>query len=56
MPRTCSVCTAPSRNDVDRALAEGASFRNIARRFGTTASSVYRHNAHTARTPDPVPE
>lgn len=43
MPRSCSVCSHPSRDEVDAALVEGDSFRNVAKRFGTSSSAMFRH-------------
>ena len=34
MPRTGLACSSPERKEIDRALARGESFRNIAKRFG----------------------
>ena len=50
MPMTCKVCGNKKRLEIDRALLEGQSLRDIARRTGTTASSLQRHKAdHLAR-------
>jgi len=50
MPMTCRVCGHKKRLEIDRALLEGQSLRDIARRTGTTASSLQRHKAeHLAR-------
>src|SRR5215467_10442490 len=50
MPMTCKVCGHKKRLEIDRALLEGQSLRVIARRTGTTASSLQRHKAeHLAR-------
>jgi hypothetical protein len=47
---TCKVCGHKKRLEIDRALLEGQSLRDIARRTGTTASSLQRHKAdHLAR-------
>ena len=43
MPMTCRVCGHKKRLEIDRALLEGQSLRDIARRTGTTASSLQRH-------------
>ena len=45
MPMTCRVCGHRKRLEIDRALLEGQSLRDIARRTGTTASSLQRHKA-----------
>ncbi len=51
MPRTCTICNHEERTDIDKALVDGESFRNITRRFGTkkkiTISALKRHkDAH----------
>lgn len=43
MPRVCSICTHPERPAIDMALVNGAAFRNIAARFGTSATALVRH-------------
>jgi len=42
---TCRVCGHRKRLEIDRALIEGKSLRDIARQTGTTASSLQRHKA-----------
>ena len=49
MPMTCRVCGHKKRLEIDRALIEGQSLRDIARRTGTTASSLQRHKADHLR-------
>src|SRR5215469_191686 len=50
MPMTCKVCGHKKRLEIDRALIEGQSLRDIAKRTGTTASSLQPHKAeHLAR-------
>ena len=47
MPKPCSLCASPRRDEIDAALVEGRdSFRNIAERFGTSPQTVLRHKAH----------
>jgi hypothetical protein len=43
MPRTCTVCTHEDRAGVDSALLSGESFRNIAKRYGTSTTVLHRH-------------
>jgi hypothetical protein len=43
MPRTCSVCRNPKLNEINTALLENESYRNIAKRFEASASAVFRH-------------
>jgi transposase-like protein len=46
MPRTCTICNHPRRDAIDLALLAGESFRNIAQRFGTSATALHRHKDH----------
>jgi len=46
MPRPCSICTHPKREAIETALSEGGSFRNVAARFGTSATALHRHRKH----------
>jgi transposase-like protein len=43
MPRRCTVCDHPERHGIDEALVTGAPYRSVAKRFGLSESSVYRH-------------
>ena len=43
MPQTCSICRNPQRDAIDAALIAGEALRSIAKRFGTSASAVFRH-------------
>ena len=45
MPRRCTICAHPERDDVNQALVAGGPFRNIAERFGTSATALFRHKA-----------
>lgn len=45
MPRTCTVCVHPQRPAIDAALVRGEPLRNIAERFGTSATALHRHKA-----------
>ncbi len=47
MARTCTVCRHPDRPAIDADLVSGALRRELARRFGLSATSVGRHaDAH----------
>jgi hypothetical protein len=46
MPRTCTACSHPHRDDIDRLLLEGIPLRNIAKRFSLSAAGLFRHNKH----------
>lgn len=46
MPRTCTICASPKRNEIDSALIDGGTLRDIAGRFKVSKSAVDRHRAH----------
>ncbi len=43
MPRTCTICRHPQRNEIDKALLAGAPLRDIARRFESSRAALFRH-------------
>lgn len=43
MPRICTVCSHPDRNEIDTALVAGDPLRNVARRRSVTVSALFRH-------------
>jgi hypothetical protein len=43
VPRRCTVCDHPERHSIDKAFVSGAPYRSVAKRFGLSESSVYRH-------------
>ncbi len=43
MPRKCSSCSHPKRADIDQALVNGDSFRNVSKRFSISITSLHRH-------------
>ena len=45
MARTCTVCKNSQRDEIDEALVAGESLRNIAGRYGTSATALHRHKA-----------
>lgn len=50
MARSCTLCTNPSREDIDLLLADGVSVTALAARYGFSESAGYRHkNQHTER-------
>ena len=49
MPRTCTVCPHPHRDEIDRRLLDGAPLRNIAKQFSLSAASLCRHNKHISK-------
>jgi hypothetical protein len=50
MPRTCTACSHPQRDDIDRLLLQGVPLRNIAKRFALSAAGLFRHNQHLSTT------
>jgi len=44
MPRTCTTCAHPHRDEIDRRLPDGAPLRNIAKQFSVSSASLFRHN------------
>lgn len=50
MPRPCKICTSGKSDEIEQALAQGDSLRNIGRRYGISATSVYRHSQHMVHT------
>ena len=49
MPRACSICERRERQQIDQAGLTGASYRDIARRFGASHSAVHRHSQHVSK-------
>ncbi|SRR6266540_3732829 len=45
MARTCTVCTHPEREAIDRALVGGCVQRDITRRYGLDRTAVSRHKS-----------
>ena len=43
MPRTCTVCNHRDREEIDSALLGGEAFRNLAKRFATSPTALFRH-------------
>jgi hypothetical protein len=48
MPQPCSICRHEHQAEIDRQLVDGASLRNIAKQFGTSATALHRHKKHLA--------
>ena len=42
MPRTCTICTHTDKEAINQELVSGASLRNIAKRFDTSAPALFR--------------
>jgi hypothetical protein len=45
VPRICSICSHPRREDIDKQLLSGAPYRSIAKQFEASESAVYRHKS-----------
>ena len=43
MPRRCSICDLPQRQQIDEALLAGEAYRSIAQQFAASPDAVYRH-------------
>jgi hypothetical protein len=43
MPQVCTICRHQKRHEIDQALLAGQPFRNIAERFGTSSTALFRH-------------
>lgn len=43
MPRTCTICSHGDKEAINKELVDGVSLRNIAKRFDTSAPSLFRH-------------
>ncbi len=52
MVQRYSVCSHPSRLEIDRGLMQGVPYRNLAGQFGVTPSALSRHVKHLARQRD----
>ena len=51
MPRTCSICTHPQREAIDKDLAAGQPYRGISRAFRVSEDALARHReAHLPET------
>ncbi len=49
MPRHCTICEHPKKEEIDRQIVNGNTFRNIAKLFSLSAAAVYRHKEHVSR-------
>ena len=50
MPRVCTVCNHNKRDEIDTLYIQGSPYRDIARRFEVSLSSVSRHKKHLPKT------
>lgn len=44
--RTCTVCSHPAREEIDRQLVANVPLRNIAKQHETSVSALFRHKPH----------
>lgn len=44
--RTCTVCSHPARDEIDRQLVANVPLRNIAKQHETSVSALFRHKPH----------
>jgi hypothetical protein len=49
MVQRCSVCSHPSRPEIDRGLIDGVPYRSLGGQFGLSPSALCRHTKHLAR-------
>jgi hypothetical protein len=45
MPRNCTVCLYPQRQEIEADLQAGLSYRDVARRYSISKDAVSRHRA-----------
>lgn len=50
MPRVCTVCSHPKREEIDAEIVCGEPNRRISSNFGLSESAIRRHKKHTAAT------
>jgi hypothetical protein len=48
MPRNCTVCLHPQRQEIEADLQAGLSYRDVARRHNISKDVVSRHRAHVS--------
>lgn len=49
MPKPCTICANPKLADINAAILSTQSYRDVARRYGTTKSAIGRHRPHIAQ-------
>ena len=45
MENKCSICAHRKRMEIDQALVDGVSLRNIAKQFGSSPATLFRHKS-----------
>ena len=43
MGRTCTICSHPKKNEIDKAVAAGESYRTVSHRFNVSNDAIKRH-------------
>jgi hypothetical protein len=51
--RVCIICRHAAEAEINSALINGATYREIASRFAVSKSALYRHRPHVAKVPPP---
>ena len=46
MPRPCTICSHPKRDEINRALLERLPYRTVAKHFEASPAAVFRHRQH----------
>jgi len=46
LARTCTICTHPRRDSIDRLLLSGDQLNSVARQFSVSPDAVFRHKKH----------
>ena len=47
--RVCTVCRHAQRAEIDRALVDSETYRNVAEHYGVSASALFRHRGHLSQ-------
>jgi ABC-type transporter Mla subunit MlaD len=48
MPRNCTICRHPQRNEIEAAVQAGASYRDVGRRYSLSKDAICRHRRHVS--------
>jgi hypothetical protein len=43
VPRTCTICSHARLSEINNALVKNEAYRRVSKRFGASASAMYRH-------------
>jgi hypothetical protein len=47
--KSCTICSHTNQAEIDQSLVAGTSLRNIAERYGTSATALHRHKSHLSK-------